>query len=57
MQLSYTGEKYNPFKMIKSNVDESDNLINMASLKIIKFRALRVSFFYHNGENKIHVVI
>ncbi|MBQ6773761.1 MAG: hypothetical protein IJP48_06815 [Synergistaceae bacterium] len=53
MQLNYSGEKYNPFRI---HENESGNLINIAGLKIIKYRALRVSFFYHHGENKIHVV-
>ena len=52
VRINYNGRKYNPFKVVRG---ESD--IDIMSLKIIKHRALRASFMYYKGENKIHVVM
>lgn len=52
MHLDYTGKKYNPFR-----VQRNDNILDIASLKIIKHRVLRASFFYLKGRNRVHVVI
>ena len=51
-RLSWPGSEYNPLK-IKPDEDE----IDVMSLKIIKHRALRASYSYSEGVNKIHVVI
>lgn len=51
-RMHYMGRKYNPFA-IEKNEDE----IDIMSLKIIKHRALRASFMYSEGVNKIHVVV
>ena len=51
-RLHWSGTKYNPLK-IQPDEDE----IDVMSLKIIKHRALRASFTYSEGINKIHVVI
>ena len=51
-RMHYEGGKYNPFVIEK---DEDD--IDIMSLKIIKHRALRASFVYSEGINKIHVVV
>ncbi|MBR1672366.1 MAG: DMT family transporter [Fretibacterium sp.] len=50
--LSCSGRKYNPLRIEKGE-DELDS----AGLKIIRHRALRASFGYRNGENRIHVVV
>ena len=52
IRLIYAGRKYNPFK-IEADEDE----IDIMSLKIIKHRALRASFSYFDGVNKVHVVV
>ena len=52
MKLDYIGAKYNPFK-----INKNEDILDLVSLNIIKHRALRASFFYVDGENKIHVVI
>ena len=52
MRLSYTGIKYNPFK-----INKNEDILDIMSLNIIKHRALRASFMYSGGGNKIHVVM
>ncbi|MBQ7195956.1 MAG: DMT family transporter [Synergistaceae bacterium] len=52
MRLSYTGIKYNPFK-----INKNEDILDIMSLNIIKHRALRASFIYSGGGNKIHVVM
>lgn len=52
MRFEYKGVKYNPFK-----INKNEGVLDIVSLKIIKHRALRASFFYIEGENKIHVVL
>ena len=52
MRLDYLGKKYNPFK-----VNKNEDILDIMSLNIIKHRALRASYIYTEGENKIHVVI
>lgn len=52
MRLDYVGIKYNPFK-----INKHEDVLDIMSLKIIKHRALRASFFYVEGKNKVHVVI
>ena len=52
IRLDYIGKKYNPFKIYKD-----DTIFDIAGSKIFKHRALRASFFYLKGENRIHVVI
>lgn len=52
MRLNYSGEKYNPFKIYKN-----EDVFDIASLKIIKHRALRASFSFFGKRNKIHVVM
>jgi len=52
MRLSYDGIKYNPFK-----INKGEDVLDIMSLQIIKHRALRASFIFYEGENKIHVVI
>ena len=51
-RLHWSGTKYNPLK-IQPDEDE----IDVMSLKIIKHRALRASYSYSEGINRIHVVI
>ena len=51
-RMHYEGRKYNPFAIGK---DEDE--IAIMSLKIIKHRALRASFAWTAGINKIHVVV
>ena len=51
-RMHYEGKKYNPF-LIEKGEDE----IDIMSLKIIKHRALRASFIYSEGVNKIHIVV
>ena len=50
--LEYIGAKYNPFI-----INKNDNIFDITSLKIIKHRALRASYFYVDGENKVHAII
>lgn len=52
MKLSYPGEKYNPFR-----INKGEDVLDIMSLKIIKHRALRASFIFYDGENRIHVVM
>ena len=52
MKLNYAGEKYNPFR-----INKGEDVLDIMSLKIIKHRALRASFAFYKGENKIHVVM
>ncbi len=52
MRLDYLGKKYNPFR-----INKDEDILDIMSLNIIKHRALRASFFYADGENKIHVVL
>ena len=52
VRLSWRGERLNPLH-IRKNEDE----IEVAGLKIIQHRALRASFHYRDGENKIHIVL
>ena len=52
MRLDYVGTKYNPFK-----INKNEDIFDIMSLQIIKHRALRASFFYLDGKNKVHVVI
>ena len=52
MRLFYSGEKYNPFR-----INKNEDVLDIMSLKIIKHRALRASFAFYKGENKIHVVM
>lgn len=51
-RLHYGGEKYNPFR-----IDKSEDEIDIMSLKIIKHRAIRASFRYAGGENLVHAVV
>ena len=51
-RIHYGGTKYNPFR-----ITSGDDEIDIVSLKIIKHRALRASFSYSEGTNKIHVVV
>ena len=52
MRLNYAGTKYNPFK-----INKGEDILDTMSLKIIKHRALRASFVFYDGENKVHVVL
>jgi hypothetical protein len=52
IRLSYTRRPYNPL-LIGKEEDEMD----IASLKLIKHRALRASYKYKYAENLIHIVI
>ena len=52
MRLSYPGLKYNPFR-----INKGEDVLDIMSLKIIKHRALRASFMFYEGENKVHVVM
>ena len=52
MRLDYVGKKYNPFK-----INKGEDVLDIMSLKIIKHRALRASFAFYKGENKVHVVM
>ena len=52
IQLSYAQQPYNPL-LIGKNEDEMD----IASLKLIKHRALRASYKYKYAENLVHIVI
>ena len=52
IRLDYICKKYNPFK-----INKGEDILDIMSLKIIKHRALRASFVFYKGENKIHVVI
>ena len=52
IQLSYAQRPYNPL-LIGKEEDEMD----IASLKLIKHRALRASYKYKYAENLVHIVI
>ena len=52
MRITIPGEEYNPFRR-QSDEDEMDLL----SLKLLRHRALRASYSYRNGENRIHIVV
>ena len=52
LRLNYDGVKYNPFR-----INKNEDILDIMSLRIIKHRALRASFFYADGQNKVHVVI
>ncbi|MBO7091081.1 MAG: hypothetical protein J6W23_04795, partial [Victivallales bacterium] len=52
IRLSYERRPYNPL-LIGKEEDEMD----IASLKLIKHRALRASYKYKYAENLIHIVI
>ena len=52
IRLAYLGGKYNPL-LIGKEEDEMD----IASLKLIKHRALRASYKYKYEENIVHIVI
>lgn len=52
VRLTYIGKKYNPL-LIGKEEDEMD----IASLKVIKHRALRASYKYKYEENIVHIVI
>lgn len=52
MRLAFPGEKYNPFQVGKEENEE-----DLISLKLLRHRALRASYSYRNGENRIHVVV
>ena len=52
MRLDYAGVKYNPFK-----INKNEDVLDIMGLKIIKHRALRASFTFHKGKNKVHVVM
>ncbi len=51
-RLKYDGRKYNPLR-----VEKDEDEIDIMSLQIIKHRALRASFSFHEGTNEIHVVV
>ncbi|MBR6057028.1 MAG: hypothetical protein IKP58_02545 [Victivallales bacterium] len=52
IRIAYLGKKYNPL-LIGEDEDEMD----IASLKLIKHRALRASYKYKYEENIVHIVI
>ena len=52
VRIAYMGRKYNPL-LIGADEDEMD----IASLKLIKHRALRASYKYKYEENIVHIVI
>ena len=52
LRLTWEGKKYNPL-----HIGKEEDEIDVAGLKIIKHRALRASFQYQGGENRVHVVI
>ena len=52
IRLHYSGEKYNPFR-----TEKSEDEIDIMSLKIIKHRAIRASYSYSGGVNKVHTVV
>ncbi|QOX63003.1 hypothetical protein FRZ06_06430 [Anoxybacterium hadale] len=50
--FTYQGSRYNPFVAGKEEASE-----DMFGLQLIKYRALRASYKYRRGINKIHIVI
>lgn len=52
IELNYISKKYNPLFTSKT-----DDITDIAGLKLVKHRALLASFSYFYGENNIHVVI
>ena len=52
MQLRYEGRRYNP---LRSGADEDE--MDEIGLKLIRHRALRASWSYRRGENRIHIVV
>lgn len=52
VNMSYNGKKYNPFI-----INKGDDVLGIVSLKIIKHRALRASYYHRGGENSVHVVV
>ena len=52
MSIWVAGEKYNPFRA-RAGEDEMDQV----GLKLLRHRALRASYDYGDGQNRIHVVV
>lgn len=52
MRLQYAGEKYDPFR-----AGASEDEVDLISLKLLRHRALRASYTYRGGENRIHIVV
>ena len=52
LQIRIPGEKYNPFR-----AREGEDEMDLISLKLLRHRALRASYSYASGENRIHIVV
>ena len=52
MQIRVDGEKYDPFRS-EDHEDEMDQM----GLKLLRHRALRASYSYDEGQNRIHIVV
>lgn len=52
LRIRVPGEKYNPFR-----AGEGEDEMDLISLKLLRHRALRASYAYSSGENRIHIVV
>ncbi len=52
LRIRVPGEKYNPFR-----AGEGEDEMDLVSLKLLRHRALRASYTYAAGENRIHIVV
>lgn len=52
LRIRVPGEKYDPFQ-----AGEGEDEIDLMSLKLLRHHALRASYSYAAGENRIHIVV
>ncbi|MBB5225438.1 DMT family transporter [Treponema ruminis] len=52
LRITYSGEFYNPFRL-----EKDEDMLDIASLKLLRHRALRVSAYYKKREHMTHIHI